>query len=374
MIPVAACLTELLDQRSSPKQSALNQVALCEPSVRKSPVGVDEQIFPAPSWIQRSLSAIYLTSLPLPRKIIPGDPTFRDARFKKGIRQRLLDEQKLQALQGDIQKAHQSRDHERMRQLFEQVSEIAYGKGVTAQIREDFIVRYGCTGWTEAVLRTLVGLAETRGIVEIGAGHGQWARALTDYHNLVVKNRPKAFEFVLAFDDMTELPLSTDIYHKYTQPAHDYFFSKVQQCTDVSSALRRWECRGRVLMLVYPPPGIMALETIKSYVGMGPENDMVVYVGEGRGGSTANDEFFDYLESGEWALLDIKDVETQPGGKGYEKLFVFQHITVSADVNDTNNEQKSVAVFHRSRYLNPTIRRVLYHAKIWTKDFPIDCI
>jgi hypothetical protein len=78
-------------------------------------------------------------------------------------------------------------------------------------------------------------------------------------------------------------------------------------------------------MLVYPPPGIMALETIKSYVDIGPENDVVVYVGEGRGGSTANDELFDYLESGEWALLDISDVQTQPGGKGYKALHFSAH-------------------------------------------------
>lgn len=339
----AACLTWFLDQRESPKRFHFNQIAasLCESPVQKSLVGGGEQMIPTPSWIQRFLSAVNIISLPLPRKIITGDPAFRDARLETGLRQRMLDEQKLQVLQVDIQKAHQSRDHERMREIFEQVAEIAYGKNVTPQVREDFIVRYGCTGWTDNILRTLVDLAETRGIVEIGAGHGQWARALTDYYNLVVHNRPKAFEFILAFDDMTGLPLSTNVYHKYTQPAHDYFFSKVQQCTDVSSALRRWACRGRVLLLVYPPPGRMALDTIKSYVDIGPDNDVVVYVGEGRGGSTANHELFDYLESGEWALLDIRDVQTQPGGKGYEKLFIFQHLKVRVgEVYDATNEQK----------------------------------
>lgn len=338
LISVVACFTWLLDKRASPLRITFNHVAVCESPVQQHR---GEKMFSTPSWIQRSLSAIHITSLPLPRKIIPGDPGFRDARLRTGLRQRMLDERKLQALKVDIQKALQTRDHERMREILDQVAEIAYGKDVTPQVREDFIVRYGCTGWTDAVLRTLVDLAETRGIVEIGAGHGQWARALTDYYNLVVDNRPKAFEFVLAFDDMTQLPLSTNVYHKYTQPAHDYFFSKVQQCTDVSSVLRRWACRGRVLMLVYPPPGIMALETIKSYVDIGPENDVVVYVGEGRGGSTANDELFDYLESGEWALLDISDVQTQPGGKGYEKLFIFQRIKVGVgEVYDATNGQK----------------------------------
>jgi hypothetical protein len=282
--------------------------------------------------LQKSLFSIYLGSLPLPRKITPGDPAFSDSKLKSGIRQRRRDEQSLRSLQVEIHRAHQSRDPQRIRQLFEKVTEIAYGKGISPQIREDFMAKYGCTGWTDAILDELVRLAEKRGIVEIGAGHGQWARAVTEHFTKVIpdEDRPKAFDFVLAYDDMTELPLSTSVYHKHTQPAHDYFFSKVNQSKDIHSVLRQWSCRGRVLMLVYPPPGAMARESIEAYTEMGPENDTVVYVGEGRGGSTADASLFDYFESGHWALVKVMNVQTQPGDKGYEKLFIFKRQRASS--------------------------------------------
>ena len=260
--------------------------------------------------------------------IAPGDPAFNNGKLKQGIRQRQHDDEKLRTLQMDVQKAHRSGDREAMHQIFAKITEIAFGPGVTAQMREDFLARYGCTGWTDDVLDTLVDLADSRGIVEIGAGHGQWARALTEKYAKAGESRSKAFDFVLAYDDMTELPLSTKVYHQRTQPANEFFFSKVLPCSDVASVLRQWSCRGRVLMLVYPPPGNLALETIKCYVELGPENDTVVYVGEGRGGATANDALFDFLEGGDWALIDVRDVLSQPGGKGFEQLFIFRHLSV----------------------------------------------
>lgn len=261
--------------------------------------------------------------------IVPGEPAFNDAKLKQGIRQRQRDdEMKVRALQVDVQKALESGDRERIHQIHLKLHEITFGVGVTPQIREDFLARYGCTGWTDDILDALVDLADNRGIVEIGAGHGQWARALTEKRAQVDRTRSNAFDFVLAYDNMSDLPLSTKVYHQRTQPAHDFFFSKVSPCTDIESVLRQWTCRGRVLMLVYPPPGDLALDSIKAYVKLGPENDTVIFVGEGRGGANADDAFFDYLESGNWALIDIKDVLSQPGGKGYEKLFIFKHLSV----------------------------------------------
>ena len=289
----------------------------------RNEAATDAQMPQKPTWAQKYLASINVSRLPLPRRLAPNDPAFQDAQLKRGIKQRQRDERLLRALQNDITRAQQSRDAEKMRLLFERVTEIAFGKGVTAQMREDFLARYGCTGWTDEVLNHVCQIAATRGIVEIGAGHGQWARALTAFYE---ENYPikKGFDFVLAFDDMRDLPLSTSIYHEHTQTAHDYFFAKVKKCTDFKAVLRQWSSRGRVLLLVYPPPGEMALNCIKAYTEMGPENDTVIYVGEGRGGSTANDALFDYLESGTWFLLDVLDVNTQPGGKGYEKMYVLK--------------------------------------------------
>lgn len=167
----------------------------------------------------------------------------------------------------------------------------------------------------------------SRGFVEIGAGHGQWARALTEAYDKRVPSglKDKYFEFVLAYDNMKELPLSTQVYHQHTQQAHDFFYKKVKKMDNsVDTILRQWSCRGRILLLVYPPPGSMALETIQSYVSMGPENDTVVYVGEGRGGCNADNELFDYLELNQWTLECVVQVQSQPGGKGFEKCYILK--------------------------------------------------
>ena len=330
LLPVAALVSGLHDQTMR-TNGFPSFVSTCEASAQqRTPRHTADRLIPSPSWMQRSLSRLYLASLPLPRVIGPGEPAFNDAKLQQCIRQRQRDEEKLKALQLDVQEAQESRDPEKIRHMFVKITETAFGAGVTAQMREDFLARYGCTGWNDDILDSLVALAYTRGIVEIGAGHGQWARALTEKYAQVGEGRTKAFDFVLAYDDMTGLPLSTTVYHQRTQPANDFFFSRILPCTDVASVLRQWTCRGRVLMLVYPPPGNLALETIKSYVELGPENDTVVYVGEGRGGATANDALFDYLEGGDWALIDVKDVLSQPGGKGCEKLFIFKHLSVSS--------------------------------------------
>ena len=140
-------------------------------------------------------------------------------------------------------------------------------------------------------MNELINLAEWRGFVEIGAGNGQWARALTERYSEsgMSDDNSRAFDFVLAYDDMSELPLSPEIYHEHTQPAHDYFYSRVHKCESIESVFRQWSCRGRVLLLVYPSPGSMAISAVKAYAELGPENDTVVYVGEGRGGANAND-------------------------------------------------------------------------------------
>jgi hypothetical protein len=220
-----------------------------------------------------------------------------------------------------------------------QVSQIAYGEGVTPQQREDFMIQYGCTGYTEDILQFLLHLCRTRGIVEIGAGNGQWARQLTDRYQeeqkLKSSSSKNGLDFVVAFDDMTDVPLSPQIYHTLTQPAKDFFFSRVRKCSSHVDAVRRIDCRGRVLLLVYPPPGNMALETVQAYIDAYPDgNDTIVYVGEGIGGANANDAFFNYFlnkgnltdPNNRWCIVKVMDVLPPVGGKGYEKVFVLKRL------------------------------------------------
>ena len=139
---------------------------------------------------------------------------------------------------------------------------------------------------------------------------------------------------------MTQLPLNTQVYHKHTQSAHDYFYKNVRELKkeDSDTIFRKWSCRGRILLLVYPSPGPMALTTIQNYIHAWPDdNDTIVYVGEGRGGANGNEDLFDFLENGDWILLNVMNVEPSPGGKGFEKLYILRRRRPQADQQDDHS-------------------------------------
>jgi hypothetical protein len=293
-----------------------------------------------PSWIRRTLLYSLGVKLPTPRLLQPGDPSLHLS--TSALRQRQRDERKMRQLL-ETAKQQQQQQQQRLNnhdeivtKLSKDVFELLYGKGVTPQQREDFLIRYGCTGWTSQVVETVIEVCQCRGLVEIGAGHGQWSRILNDTYNKEESSsssRRKQFDFVVAYDDQSNLPLNTHVYNQYTKPHHDYFGTvrKIVGTSDedkqrnLQTILRSWQCRGRALLLVYPPPGPMAANALKTYLDGGKENDLVVYVGEGRDGANGDDEFFDLLtKDGEWILVKEMDVLRPPGNKGYEKLFVLQ--------------------------------------------------
>lgn len=276
------------------------------------------------SWIRRTLASVWLASLPIPRVVLNRDPDLTLS--QRRIRERQRADQKLNDLQVQIRTALERGEQKAVGDLLKQSYELLYGPGVDSQYRQSFLERYGCTGWTEDVLVHLLELGATRGFVEIGAGNGQWARILNDRYNeseYAQHQKKRAFEFCLAYDNMSQLPLNPDYYHKHTQPYHDYFYSNVLPCESIPNTLMHWQCRGRVLLLVYPSLDDMAVTAIQEYARVSTLNDTVVYVGEGRGGANANDAFFDYLENGEWIFCKILPVKSY-GTKGYEKLYVLK--------------------------------------------------
>ena len=311
------------------------QPALCEssPFTRVDQQAASSNSINVASRGRRLLNYLRIANLPVPRVLTPTDPIFCYPEMKAGIRQRARDEAKLRSLQTEAIEARNSGDTQRINAVFAKISSIAYGVGVKPQDREDFLVKYGCTGWTDDIINKIIELGKDRGVVEVGAGNGQWSRELGDKYKelcasggIVPANRTKNFEFVLPFDDMSELPLSPQVYHRHTAPAREHFAS-VQKSSHVDALRSKWETRGRVLLLVYPPPGPMAIESVKAYIDVYEGNDTVVYVGEGRGGANANDAFFDYFCSDEgWTVENIMNVEQSPGGKGYEKCFVLRRI------------------------------------------------
>eukprot|EP00934_Nitzschia_sp_Nitz4_P005133 Nitzschia sp. Nitz4//scaffold33_size148984//18599//19693//NITZ4_002912-RA/size148984-processed-gene-0.123-mRNA-1//1//CDS//3329548379//5123//frame0 len=311
------------------------QVTTCEQGAPSTPVPQESEYSDPllskaspPSWWRRNLLAPIGVPLPLPRLLTPNDPALRLA--NKHIKQRERDEQKMREL---LEKAPSFQGNpEKLKALGEELFEVTYGKGVTAQQREDFLLQYGCTGWTDAVLESILDVCGSRGIVEMGAGHGQWARAISEAYLKQLSSsghtKPKNFDFVLAYDDFSNLPLNTHIYNAYTQPHHDYFgqVTKLETKADMIRILRSWACRGRALLLVYPPPGSMAIDIVKTYVNASDtgDNDTVILVVEGRGGANGDEALYDYFGNGDWVLLKELKVRSPPGDKGYEKMLILQ--------------------------------------------------
>jgi len=305
----------------------------------------------APKTLSRLTLMLYASKLypyfylPVPRLLTPRDPLFSYPELKRGLLRRRDDEERLKKILSSTQvmEARKNQDQPQLQNILKEMNCVIYGEGVTPQIRESFLMQYGCTGFTDEILQYLVQAFGQRGIVEVGSGNGQWARALTlTYHELMQKqsNRdksnkaPKSWNFVLAYDNMEQLPLSPEIYHKNTLPANEYFFNAVKRASHIDAVQ---DSGGRVLLLVYPPPGPMAIETVMAYLKDNRNNDTVVYVGEGREGANADDAFFNFFlgyneknkhkndHQCQWVLEKVMNVRTCPGDKGYEKLFVFRH-------------------------------------------------
>jgi len=136
--------------------------------------------------------------------------------------------------------------------------------------------RHGSVKWTAAALAAV---AAKTPLVEIGAGRGQWQKALSELG-----------ADVLAFDDMSSPAFRQGLR------------GKVQQGNEAVAAKHT----DRALLLVYPNPGPMAVRCLENYRG-----ETLVYVGEGRGGVNGDDSFFDRLGR-EWSLDSTVAVDLLP--------------------------------------------------------------
>ena len=134
--------------------------------------------------------------------------------------------------------------------------------------RDAYMRRWGCAAWTDGAL---VVCAEHSPLIELGAGQGRWAEALS-----------ATGADIRAYDDFSAVPLHMS---SATAPARAKtpLVSPLVARGDVST-LAEPEARGRTLLLVYPPDGPMARNALKVYTG-----ERLLYVGEGRGGYNADE-------------------------------------------------------------------------------------
>ena len=234
------------------------------------------------------------------------------------LRQRQRDEQKAQAILLQIQQRVSQNENStidkvdsELLRLQKEWLQVIFGPDITSiQQRQAFVEEYGCTGWTDDVVQFLLNL--NRGLVEIGAGNGQWARCLNQAHR--EQSTVDIKDFVLAYDDGSALPL----------PQQRSNVVRPLVANSIAATLRQWCCRHRVLLLVYPPPDDdMAYQAVRAYdeIHASSTQAAVVYVGEGRGGLNANEDFFDYLLQHQWYVHHVLPVRSF-GTRGREQLYL----------------------------------------------------
>ena len=190
---------------------------------------------------------------------------------------------------------------------------IIFGEAGPPDARRRYEAEYGNCRYTPEAIQTVAALSP---LVEIEAGRGHWQRALS-----------AAGATVVSFDRWAGGISGSDV------PPEIAPVGKVLPGDE--RALRQH--RDKALLLVHPAPGDMALRCLREFRG-----DTFVYVGEGRGGANANDDFFDGLDA-EWEASSI--LELDPFPQCFERLFILRRkkLAVSESLDAQKNTQPAAS-------------------------------
>jgi hypothetical protein len=223
--------------------------------------------------------------------------------LESGLKERILQEKQLQVLSNNVKSRLQElqklkmSENEKELKFFQMKKEIlnqaqAIIWGVQDESREEWLLKHGCVKINSKVIEKIKSLKLK--VVEMGAGLGHWAKALSD-----------SGIDVIAFDNEQELPVQTD---KKLFPVKKADPSVLKKYSD------------RALLLVYPPGGenSMALDSVKSHQGK-----VVIYCGEGIGGVNGTKEFFHYLEENFRVEDQVTSFETF-GTKSFERMWILR--------------------------------------------------
>lgn len=151
----------------------------------------------------------------------------------------------------------------------------------------------------EAAVRRIANLGP---VVEVGAGLGYWARLLADAGCDVVATDVCGADPLESWDQVTAGDLGFDPCFFHPDAALYYPVQRM----DAEAAARTYS--DRALLLVWPPYETpMASDALRAFEGA-----TVVVVGEGRGGATGDDRFFDLLEE-EFELVDVVGIPQWAG-------------------------------------------------------------
>jgi len=178
--------------------------------------------------------------------------------------------------------------------------------------RSEFVEKYGCVGWTDAALAEI---AKHAPIVEMGAGRGQWQRALAE----------RGVD-ILAYDDRSAVPGTNE-----PPRANDRASGRARRSShwgvtrrgDETKLRSFWVRRAQRTLLVVYPEGDLLVKCLENYDG-----PVVLFVGEGRGGVNGSAATFDYVEK----RFDVENVvPVKPFGDGHEKLWVLRRKRTSEE-------------------------------------------
>ncbi len=160
--------------------------------------------------------------------------------------------------------------------------------------RPRFVFKYA---WSIPHKKALEAIASYGPIVEIGAGSGYWAYLLA---NMGVD--------IVAYDNAAGSKTYTETCFAYWK-----LWFEVEKGDERMAA----EHKDRALFLCWPPYNSpMAEKALKNYKG-----ETVIYIGEGRGGCTANDKFFINLEKN---FDQVESVELHVWPGIHDRLEIFK--------------------------------------------------
>ena len=182
---------------------------------------------------------------------------------------------------------------EQTREMNEYLAEVTKKWGIKASdyntsgfVSDDYTIgalrsRESCCGqyaWAIPNDEAIQAIIKLSPIVEIGAGNGYWAYLID-----------KLGGDIVAYDKYK--PLENTEFH------YDKEWFNVQE----GGPEKVIEHSDRTLLLVWPPyEGALARQCLKNYTG-----STLIYVGEDKGGCTADDEFFDILENDYTQVEDL---------------------------------------------------------------------
>jgi hypothetical protein len=156
--------------------------------------------------------------------------------------------------------------------------------------------------WAIPTSEVIEALAQFSPIVEIGCGRGYWADLLQ-----------KAGADVRAYDSAPPQKSNNNVYHKTHKEGFPRAFSRV---LFGNQAVLYDMDPARALFLCWPPYDTsMGYECLTAYQG-----DTVIYIGEGRGGCTGDDQFHALLES-DWDSSLEFDIPTWWGIRDFVSVY-----------------------------------------------------